>query len=91
MVRLLAHIFTPTGAIRAWASVLMVVLGFGLALGLTIGYVVDQQHKADARWCALLGSLITPQPSTPPQSPQEVRGRQVTEQIRTLYRQLGCR
>jgi hypothetical protein len=87
----LVHIFTPTGAIRAWATILMVILGFGLALGLTIGYVVDQQHKADARWCALLGSLVTPQPTTPPATPQEVRGRQITEQVRTLYREMGCR
>jgi hypothetical protein len=84
------HVFTPTGAVRAWASILMVIVGFGLALGLTIGYVAKTRRIDDQRWCALLGTLVTPQPTTPPQTPQEARGRKVTEQIRQLYHELGC-
>lgn len=84
------HVFTPTGAIRAWATILMLILGFGLALGLTIGYVAQTRRVDDRRWCALLGTLVTPQPTTPPQTPQEQRGRVVTEQIRRLYHELGC-
>lgn len=48
-MRALAHFLTPTGAIRAWATVLMVVLGFGAALGLTIGYVVKVDKAAEKR------------------------------------------
>jgi hypothetical protein len=83
-------VFTPSGAVRAWASILMVIVGFGLALGLTIGYVARARREDDRRWCALLSTLVTPQPTTPPQTPQEARGRKVTEQIRKLYHDLGC-
>jgi hypothetical protein len=84
------HVFTPTGAVRAWASILMVIVGFGLALGLTIGYVAQTRREDDRRWCDLLGTFLTPQPTTPPQTPQEARGRLVTEKIRQLYHEFGC-
>lgn len=84
------HLLTPTGAIRAWATTFMVILGFGLGLGLTIGYVAKTRAEDDRRWCALLGTLVAPQPSTPPVTPQEVRGRRITEQINSLYHELGC-
>lgn len=70
--------------------ILTLILGFGLALGLTIGYVAHNRRQDDRRWCDLLGALITPQPTSPPQTPQEVRGRGITEQIRRLYGELGC-
>lgn len=43
------HIFTPTGAFRAWATVTMLILGFGLALGLTIAYVSKVDRQAEQR------------------------------------------
>jgi hypothetical protein len=43
------HVFTPTGAIRAWASILIVILGFGLALGFTIAYVTKVDKEAERR------------------------------------------
>lgn len=43
------QVFTPTGAMRAWATVLMLVLGFGLALGLTIAYVTKVDRAAEKR------------------------------------------
>jgi hypothetical protein len=43
MTRPTLHVLTPTGAFRAWATVTMLIVGFGVALGLTIGYV----HKVD--------------------------------------------
>jgi hypothetical protein len=46
------RVFTPSGAVRAWASILMVIVGFGLALGLTIGYVAKTRREDDRRWCA---------------------------------------
>jgi uncharacterized protein (DUF1501 family) len=42
-------ILTPTGAFRAWATVLMVLAGFGVGLGLTIGYVGRVQRDAERR------------------------------------------
>lgn len=48
-MKVLSHIFTPTGAIRAWPSILMLILGFGLALGLTIGYVNKVDQAAERR------------------------------------------
>lgn len=90
MIRLL-RVITPTGAFNAWATVVMLIVGFGLALGLTIGYVAHNRHRDDQRWCALLGTLLTPQPSTPPQTPQEARGREITRQIEQLYAEFGCR
>lgn len=44
-----ARILTPTGAIRAGWSVAMLILGFGLALGLTIAYVSKVDHDAERR------------------------------------------
>lgn len=89
-MRVLAHILTPTGAIRAWASTLMLILGFGLALGLTIGYVAETRRQDDARMCRLLDVLLAPQPSTPPQTPQEQRSRAVAKAMRDYYHELGC-
>jgi hypothetical protein len=47
-MKALVHVFTPTGAMRAWATVVMLIAGFGLALGLTIGYV-NKVDKANER------------------------------------------
>lgn len=42
---------TPTGAIRAWPTVLISLVGVGLALGFTIAYVnrVDERRAASDR------------------------------------------
>lgn len=48
-MKALARVLTPTGAIRAWATVTMLILGFGLALGLTIGYVNKVDEEAERR------------------------------------------
>lgn len=45
----LLQVFTPTGALRAWAVVVMLIAGFGLALGFTIGYVKKVDHDAEQR------------------------------------------
>jgi hypothetical protein len=42
-------LLTPTGAFRAWATLFVVIVGFGLALGLTIGYVRKVDREAEAR------------------------------------------
>lgn len=84
------HVFTPTGALRAGPALLVTVAGFALALGLTIGYVAHVRAQDDHRWCALLATLVAPQPTTPPATPQEARGRQITEAMKQLYREFGC-
>ena len=48
-MRALARVFTPTGALRAWATTVMLIAGFGLALGLTIGYVRKVDAEAERR------------------------------------------
>lgn len=48
-MKLLEHVLTPTGAVRAWATVVMLILGFGLALGLTVGYVTKVDRQAERR------------------------------------------
>ena len=45
----LAWIVTPSGAMRAWATTLLLILGFGLALGLTIAYVDKVDRASEQR------------------------------------------
>jgi hypothetical protein len=81
------RIFTPTGAIRAWASVLMVIVSFGLALGLTIAYVARVHRDDDRRWCALLSNLDDAYRQNPPTSPT---GRQIAADMHNLRVGFGC-
>lgn len=48
-MRPLERVLTPTGAMRAWATLLAVIVGFGLVVGFTIGYVKKVDHDADRR------------------------------------------
>lgn len=43
------QVFTPTGAMRAWATLLVSVLGAAVAIGLTIGYVNRVDRAAEKR------------------------------------------
>lgn len=77
-MRALARVLTPTGAIRAWATVLMLVLGFGLALGLTIGYVTKVDKAAERRnversrdWCRIIVMLDDRNQKLPPAQDKE--------------------
>jgi hypothetical protein len=56
----------------------------------SIVYANHVAQQSNRNWCALLNLLITPQPTTPPQTPQEARGRLITDQIQRLYREFGC-
>lgn len=49
MKRRLGWIVTPSGAMRAWATTLLLIAGFGLALGLTIGYVKMESRRSEQR------------------------------------------
>jgi hypothetical protein len=90
VIKLLRYILTPTGALRATPAIIIVFISFTLALGMTITYVAKARHEDDRRWCELLTTLSQPQPTTPPLTPQEVRGRRVAEEINQLRRSFGC-
>lgn len=79
--------FTPTGAIRAWATVLMLILGFGAALGLTIGYTARSVHRSDQQWCEVLRTIDVPLPSGTPASP---RARKFATDVHRLRVSKGC-
>lgn len=49
MIHRAVRMFTPSGAFRPWATVMIAILGFGLALGLTIGYVRKVDQDAERR------------------------------------------
>lgn len=76
---------TPTGAIRAWWAIFMVVVFAVLVAGACIVYTNRTQHESDQRWCALLASLDQPEaPATTP------RGQQIQQQVHELRHSLGC-
>lgn len=76
---------TKTGAIRAWWSLLMVLL-MAIAVGVAcVGYTQHAQRQSDQRWCDLMTTLDQPQvPAT------SQRGRAVQQQIHQLRSELGC-
>lgn len=82
-----SRVLTPTGAFRAWWSLLMVLVAAILIALFSIGYTAYQQHKADQRWCPLLS--IVDQPNRPPaQTPEAAQGRQ---ELHKLRHDLGCK
>lgn len=81
------HVITPTGAIRARWSVLMVLIAALLIGLLSIGYTAYQQRQADQRWCPLLA--LVDQPARPPaQTPEAAQARQTLHKLR---HDLGCK
>lgn len=77
-MKTLVRVFTPTGALRAWATVTMLIAGFGLALGLTIGYVGKVDRDAERRnversrdWCRIIVMLDDRNQKLPPAQDQE--------------------
>jgi len=86
-VRRTLQVFTATGAVRAWATVLMVILGFSLALGLTIAYTAQSVRRSDQQWCDLLRGIDQPLPSN---SPTTDRQRQFADTVHRLRVDKGC-
>lgn len=43
------RLVTPTGAFRAWFTVMITIIGFGVAIGLTIFYVTKVDRAAEQR------------------------------------------
>lgn len=72
----MSRLFTPTGAMRAWATVLMLTLGFGLALGLTIAYVNKVDRASERRnierareFCTIITLIDDRNQQVPPKLP----------------------
>jgi hypothetical protein len=78
-------VLTPTGAFRAWWSVVMVLVTAVLIAGLNVLYTTHVQRESDRQWCDILASLDAPQ--TPATTP---RGREVQRQIHDLREKKGC-
>lgn len=78
-------ILTPTGALRAWWALMMVLIAAVLISSAGVVYTNRVQREADKRWCALLITLDDPQ--VPPTTE---RGRRVQIQIHQLRHRLGC-
>jgi hypothetical protein len=99
------RILTPTGAIRAWPAVLLSLVGVGLALVFTIGYVnrVDNRREASARAAAeaqrqaseqsraIVCALVTANVRVYEETPpQTAAGRNLAGAWVELKLQLGC-
>ena len=87
VVRRTLQVFTASGAIRAWATILIVTLGFGLALGSTIAYTAQSVRHSDRQWCDLLRGIDQPLPSN---SPSTDRQRQFADTVHRLRVDKGC-
>lgn len=76
---------TPTGALRAWYSIGIVLL---TTVGLMIGgilYINDALSDADRRWCAMLAIQAAPSPS-----PSTPRGVAAQAEAQRLVEEFGC-
>lgn len=80
-------ILTATGAVRAgWTGVIVVVAMF-LAIGLSVGFTLNQRAEDNHTWCELLPVLDTPVP-TPSDGaspgPLNQREQQITRAIHDI-------
>lgn len=78
-------LLTSSGALRAWWSVLMVLVVAVLVAGAGVVYTRHAQRESDRRWCELLTTLD--QPGAPATTE---RGRLIQQQIHRLHAELGC-
>ena len=94
-MRALARVLTPTGAMRAWATVLMLMLGFGLALGLTIGYVTKVDQRAEQRNVErtreICGLIVVLDDAYQQTKPTTALGQNIADEIHRYRLRLGCR
>lgn len=77
--------FTPTGALRAWYSILVVLVGAIVVSAAGVVYTNHVQREADRRWCGLFAILENP--GAPPTTE---RGRLSQEKFRELVKQFDC-
>ncbi len=99
------RLLTPTGAIRAWPTVALSLLGIALAFGFTIGYVnrVDDRREASDRAAAqaqreageqmraAVCALVNSNVAAYGETPPSTAaGQNVAASWRTLKVQFGC-
>jgi hypothetical protein len=83
-VNVRGHLVTQTGALRAWFTVMLLVVCLGGAMALTITYVTLQQRKI----CGLVVLLDDRNATLPPADPDTMAFRRELHRYRTG---LGCR
>lgn len=83
-------VLTPTGAVRAWWSLFMVLIAAVLVAGACVLYVRHVQQEADHRWCELFATLDRPVPSTIQDPVQRARSERAQQQFHKLRVELGC-
>ncbi len=91
----LKRVLTPTGAMRAWVTLLAVIVGFGLALGLTIGYVKKVDREAEDRnvqryrdICGIIVLIDDRNQAITPSTPDQ---KQFIDELHRYRIKLGCR
>jgi hypothetical protein len=97
-MRALVHVVTPTGAMRAWATVTLLIVCFGLALGLTIGYVKKVDAEAEKRnvqrsreICGLIRLIDdVNQQAPPPTGPTAETVKAYRAELHRYREALGC-
>lgn len=92
---MIQRFLTPTGAMRAWATATMLIVGFGLALGLTIGYVSRVDKAAEKRniersrdWCRIIVLIDDRNQNLPPAQDRETA--EFREALHDLRISKGC-
>jgi hypothetical protein len=87
-------VFTPTGAIRAWAVVLMFIVGFGLLVGFTIAYVARVDKEAERRniersrdICGIIKLIDDRNQTVKPTSAEQ---KQFIDELHRYRLKLGC-
>lgn len=78
--------FTPTGALRARYSILVVLITAIVISVAGVFYTNYVQRQSDQRWCALLATIDAPEAP-----PTTERGRRVQAQIHGLVRDFNCK
>jgi hypothetical protein len=76
---------TKTGALRAWWSLLMVLVAAFLVAGACVLYTQRVQQESNRKWCDVMVTLDTQ--TTPATTPQAVDFRR---KIHKLRLSLGC-
>jgi len=76
---------TPTGALRAWYSIGVVLVAAVLVVVMCVVYIGHVQERADRRWCVMLAiqAAESPEPSTP-------RGKSTQAEAQRLSQTLDC-
>jgi hypothetical protein len=88
------RVLTPTGAMRAWATLLVSTIGVGLALALMFAYVNKVDHDAEVRnversrdICGIIVMLDDRNQKITPTSEEQ---KQFIDELHRYRQKLGC-